>query len=165
MKDKKGQLAGLGLVIITLVIAAFTLVLGLQLLAGFQTVSDDYDATVTNETGCYLNTTGYTLGKVGVRGFNSPRIITAVNNTNASVLASSAYVLSGNVVYNGTSAFIKDCNITYAYKYGQDAYAASNKSIEGNASFADFWSLIVLAVVISIVIGLILYAFSSKKVR
>ncbi len=46
---------------------------------------------------------------------------------------------------------------------GTEAYQGANKTLVGLGTFGDFWSIIVLAIVASIVIGLILYSFSGKK--
>ena len=46
-----------------------------------------------------------------------------------------------------------------------DAYIAANDTIIGLATFADFWEIIVLAVVISVVIGLLLVVFGGGSKR
>ena len=46
-----------------------------------------------------------------------------------------------------------------------DAYVAANDTISGLATFADFWEIIVLAVVISVVIGLLLVVFGGGSKR
>lgn len=48
---------------------------------------------------------------------------------------------------------------------GTDAYVAANKTVVGLGTFGDFWVIIVLAIVASIVIGLILYSFGRKGAR
>ena len=40
-----------------------------------------------------------------------------------------------------------------------EAYAAANKTVVGLGTFADFWEIIVLAIVITVVIGLLLVIF------
>ena len=44
---------------------------------------------------------------------------------------------------------------------GTDAYVSANKTLVGLATFADFWEIIVLAIVITIVIGLLLVVFGG----
>lgn len=46
-----------------------------------------------------------------------------------------------------------------------DAYIAANKTVVGLGTFADFWEIIVLAVVITVVIGLLLLVFGGRKQR
>ena len=48
---------------------------------------------------------------------------------------------------------------------GTEAYDAANKTIVGLGTFADFWEIIVLAIVITVVIGLLLVVFSGKRTR
>jgi len=48
---------------------------------------------------------------------------------------------------------------------GTEAYMAANDTITGLGTFADFWEIIVLAVVITVVIGLLLVVFGGRKVQ
>jgi len=48
---------------------------------------------------------------------------------------------------------------------GSDAYEAANKTLVGLATFADFWEIIVLAIVITVVIGLLLVVFGGRRTR
>lgn len=164
-KDKKGQMNGLALAVMALVVATFVLVLGIQLLAGFQTATDDYQATVVNETG-WMNNTGYRLAKYNTVGFNNPVIVEIRNGSNMLVtVANYSLNQSTYYLYNSTIINYSAVNITYTYYYGQEAYSATNKSIVGNASFADYWQIIVLAVVIGVVIALIIGVMSSRKIK
>ena len=45
------------------------------------------------------------------------------------------------------------------------AYNASNDTLVGLSTFADFWEIIVLAIVITVVIGLLLAVFGGRKAR
>lgn len=45
---------------------------------------------------------------------------------------------------------------------GSEAFTAANKTVVGLGTFADFWSIIVLSVVIAVVIGLLLVVFSAR---
>jgi hypothetical protein len=48
---------------------------------------------------------------------------------------------------------------------GTEAYTAANLTVHGLGTFADFWEIIVLAIVITVVIGLLLVVFGGKKGR
>jgi len=48
---------------------------------------------------------------------------------------------------------------------GTDAYAAANDTLVGLGTFADFWEIIVLAIVITVVIGLLLVVFGGRSKR
>lgn len=162
--NKKGQLEMIVPTILLLVIAAAVLVLGLQLMTGFNNISDSYVANVVNESG-FINSSGYTLSKATVLGFNSPSVSSAVNGTITVVPSANYTVSSVGLVTNTTPVVYSRVNFTYSYSYGQEAYSSSNKSIVGVAQFADFWSLIVLAVVIVIVVGVILGIMSAKRIK
>jgi len=48
---------------------------------------------------------------------------------------------------------------------GTEAYDAANKTVIGLGTFADFWEIIVLAIVITVVIGLLLVIFGGTARR
>lgn len=48
---------------------------------------------------------------------------------------------------------------------GTEAATAANDTIVGLGKFADYWDLIVLAIVISVIISLLLVVFSMRKVQ
>ena len=55
------------------------------------------------------------------------------------------------------------CNATS--KAGCLAYASANDTLAGMGTFADFWEIIVLAIVITVVIGLLLVVFGGRRSR
>ena len=48
---------------------------------------------------------------------------------------------------------------------GSEAYNAANDTLVGLGTFADFWEIIVLAIVITVVIGLLLVVFGGRRAR
>jgi len=46
-----------------------------------------------------------------------------------------------------------------------EAYTAANLTVHGLGTFADFWEIIVLAIVITVVIGLLLVVFGGGRRR
>jgi len=48
---------------------------------------------------------------------------------------------------------------------GTEAYTAANTTLVGLGTFADFWEIIVLAIVITVVIGLLLVVFGGGRTR
>jgi len=45
---------------------------------------------------------------------------------------------------------------------GTDAFVAANDTVIGLATFADFWEIIVIAIVVTVVIGLLLAGFGRR---
>ena len=48
---------------------------------------------------------------------------------------------------------------------GSEAHQAANATLIGLGTFADFWEIIVLAIVITVVIGLLLVVFGGRRGR
>jgi len=48
---------------------------------------------------------------------------------------------------------------------GTEAYSAANETIVGMGTFGDYWDLIVLAIVITVIISLLLVVFSLRRVK
>jgi len=48
---------------------------------------------------------------------------------------------------------------------GTEAYSAANETIVGMGKFADYWDLIVLAIVITVIISLLLVVFSMRRTQ
>jgi len=46
---------------------------------------------------------------------------------------------------------------------GSEAFSAANTTLVGLGTFADFWEIIVLAIVITVVIGLLLVVFGGGR--
>lgn len=58
---------------------------------------------------------------------------------------------------------LRDTSIVSAgTKVNDSAFAGANLTLVGLATFADFWEIIVLAIVISVVIGLLLVVFGGS---
>jgi len=55
--------------------------------------------------------------------------------------------------------------ISEGTKINDTAYTAANTTLVGLGTFADFWEIIVLAVVIGVVIGLLLVVFGGRSQR
>lgn len=169
MKNKKAQLEMLAPAILLVMIAGFVLFFGLQMLNGFGDTMDNYATTITNETG-WLNGTGYNLSAaVAGNGFNSPVIVTVYNISvgvgNLLITSGNYTVTSAGFLTNLTATNWLNTNITYTFKAGQEGYRASTKGVTGLATFGDFWSLIVLAIVITIVVALVLGMMNRSKVN
>ena len=83
-------------------------------------------------------------------------------NLNLIVPAILALVLAASILVFGLiiTEKLRDTATT-----GSEAFTAANKTVVGLGTFADFWSIIVLAVVIAVVVGLLLMVLSSRKVK
>lgn len=159
--------------ILALIFAAIVLVLGLVIT---QSVVDTQDGKVTltviNETltAWAAADTNQTLAKNTTGcGFTSIDVdnVLVYNVTDSVAITSGNYTAyaNGNIINISDEQSIWAWQITYPYSSGGEACIAGNTTIVGLATFADFWEIIVLAVVITIVIGLLLVVFGREGRR
>jgi len=166
--SKRGQLSGLPNSVIVLVIAAIFLVMGVIILGGIQEtdiVAKSLSTSVANET---VTPTGVAVSLNGASACKSVCTLGLINNdTNDIIITAGNYtfVNADCTIVNLTSEFPNAWNVTYSYTSGGEACDSANLTVGGLASFADFWEIIVLAVVITIVIGLLLVVFGGRRVR
>ncbi len=171
ISSKQGQVQTLAPAIIALIFGGIVLILGLvmtQELRDTDIVTQSQSATVTNETVTSVIEAGQNVAQVGHSGANSFASVAVYNSSGGEVLTVANYTLStaGSFsIVTGSEYNNTHLNITYTYLHGGEAYEGSNATLVGLASFADFWEIIVLAVVISVVIGLLLVVFGGRKKR
>ena len=170
--NRKGQLNNLVPAIMALVLAAVILVFGVILTQGLvDTTPGNVGVTVENETFSPVNNvTNTTSGNVNQCGFGGFAVVAASNYTGGVILAGNytTFAANGNII--GTSDMTIGYNnsewlVNYTYAWGDEACTAGNLTIFGLGSFANFWEIIVLAIVIGVVIGLLLVIFGGKRGR
>jgi hypothetical protein len=124
LKDKRGVFG------LTAVQTFFAVILGIALLAyviviimgtlGGTTILPQltYAGSVTNETGAYINTTGYTLTEASTSGFSSP-VLTALYNATAgtAIGLGNATVSAAGVITNTTVTNWNNVSVSYTYNY------------------------------------------------
>lgn len=169
----KGQVSSMGPAIIALVVAGVFLILGLvviQELRDTDIIRKANSGSVANEVLTTVTETGEVVAGASSPGFNSFSVSAITNKTSATAIPSTNYTVSstGRISFtSGDSLGINnsDWNVTYTYRYGDEAYTAGNETIVGLGTFASFWDIIVLAVIITIVIGLLIAAFGGRQNR
>ena len=88
--------------------------------------------SVTNETGAYINSTGYTLDSASLTGFGSPSITLALNATDNSTIGAGNYTLSSaGVLTNATATTYDDVLISYTYTITSDS---DTQAVIGNTT-------------------------------
>lgn len=176
---KKGQVSGLGMSTMFIVIAGVFLILGLVVLQNLRDtdiISKVNSGSVTNDTITAVSTTAKTLTTcASVTGGNNPTITVVANaskgeqETVGEVVAAGNYTVDeycGFAIVSGSEYDGATLNVTYTYYYGDvTTWTDTNETLAGLGNFSDFWEIIVLAVVISLVMGLLLIAFGSRARR
>jgi len=174
MKGKKGQVNTLAPAILALVFAAVVLVFGLVITQELRDTTGGVSVSVTNETLTTVNEDGETVATAGVCRFASFSVTEIYNESGDVVIPSNNYTVSastGTVTYSGGEGGVAfgfnntDWDVTYTYTWGDTACEAANSTVIGLGTFADFWEIIVLAIVITVVIGLLLVIFGGTARR
>lgn len=171
MRGKKGNLQLLTTGVTVLVMGAFVFIMGLIILDNLYISNTVTAGTITNEHLTSVDDAGeYTTSRTAC-GFHGLAITTATNKSEGDAIASGNYSVNsrtglitfvgGDGNYNGTDWTI---NATYTYG-GDEVCEATNETITGMGKLADYYDLIVLAIVIALIISLLLVVFSMRRVK
>jgi len=153
------------------IISVFVMVLVISILAGLtflfvaqlKTQIVDTTAitgvTVTNESGAYVNITGYTLdgaSALQARSFVMTAVWGNVSGTTY-LIPGANYTVSASVVLTNATEY-DDANASYTYKYIGDAgaYTAVNTTETAGASMVNYLALIFLAIIFGAILTIVL---------
>ena len=169
--SKKGQVQSIAPAILALFFAGIVLIFGLvitQSLADIDSIRQSKTGSAINETLTTVSEKGEVVTNAARPGFSSFSVSIVTNATTGVVIPSTNYTTdsTGRVSFvtpGGNVPFFNNTNwnVTYTYTYGGEAYESANSTVAGLGTFGDFWEIIVLAIVISVVIGLLLVVFGT----
>jgi hypothetical protein len=121
--------------------------------------------TVVNETGGYVNQTGYTLVQSTLRDdFANPVITAVINATNNVTLLAGNYTLNGNSLVNASVVKWPNVKVSYTYTYSADT-ASSNATATMVDQFVDFlpWlGIILLVLAAGVVLFFVIRSFAGS---
>ena len=174
---KKGQVSSLAPAILALVFAGIVLVFGIIMSEELRNTQDGAELiTVTSNQTLTITGTG-TSSEItesdycGYTSWNATILInctapTCAGATNETLVEGTDYVVNANGSISNLTYVESGLKASgYTYYYGGEACSTANLTVVGLGSFADFWEIIVLAIVITIVIGLLLVIFGGKTRR
>ena len=166
---KKGQVGLLAPAILALVFAGVVLVFGIVMA---QELRDTQAGTqlmtvATNKTLSITETSiSSEITESNYCGYTSWTPTVVYNGTNTTILTlTTDYTVNANGSLMNVTHVIAPLSVTYTYYYGGEACEAANSTVVGLGTFADFWEIIVLAIVITVVIGLLLVIFGGRQRR
>jgi len=170
---KKGQVGGLAPAILALVFAGVVLVFGIVMTQG---ITDSQDGTQTgtvavNETFTLVPSSIATpahshQGECGYTSWTPTAVYNATNSSNETLVLTTDYTVNAAAgTISNVTYWLTPLKITYTYTWGGEACTAGNATVYGLGTFADFWEIIILAIVITVVIGLLLVIFGGKTRR
>ena len=170
--NRKGQVNVLAPAIIALVFAGIVLVFGIIMAQELRDTQDgNVIATISANETLTLTATSIVspahihAGDCGYTSWNATAVYNDTDLGNQTLVEGTDYTVNAagtltNVTYWETPLFV-----TYTYAWGDEACVGANLTVVGLGSFADFWEIIVLALVITVVIGLLLVIFGGAGTR
>lgn len=158
-KGQAGMQIFLSVIVMIFIVGLLVMVFSLMGAELRDTTYDKGSVSVVNESGAYINSTGYTLQETSnYRNPYSISIDTAYNVSNSSdvtVIPASNYTLSGSTVTNATATTYPNVNLSYSFNYEKDNTATEvmNDTTQGLSNVTDWFPLFI---VISAMVVLIL---------
>ena len=166
-KQKKGiQLNQAFGAVLTLVLVAILVIVAIYMVSSLQTSFPLTSLTTTNETGAYINSTGYQLKNMTLCRASSPAITQILNTTSATVITSGNYTLSATgLVTNATAATYTNVKISYTNQWGDSVCDASASIITQFATYPALVGLVGTIIFLALVIGVLVasFAFGGRR--
>lgn len=174
--SKKGQVSNLAPAILALVFAGIILVFGIimsQNITDTQ-VGSQTKTVSTNETltlyGTGITTEITNSNDCGYETWNATKVLnctapTCATASNQTLIEGVDYFLNANGSLSNLTLIKGGIKVLYTSTWGGESCTAANKTTVGLGKFADFWEIIVLAIVITVVIGLLLVVFGGSRNR
>ncbi len=151
--------------VLTVVLVGVLIVIAIFMFVTLGATFNTTSASVINETGAYINTTGYTLTNATDCNFNSP-VMTAVWNATSPILliASGNYsVSSAGVLTNLTQSDFSTgnfaMNVSYTYLHGGAACDATDELVTQFGTYPVLIGLVGTIIFLGLVIGVLVASF------
>jgi hypothetical protein len=166
IKNKKGiQLNEAFVSILTLVLIAVLVIVALYLFGALgSTFPSSTTYSVANESGGYINTTGYQLSEYATDRTLSNVVV--IDTDDNSTVASNLYTVNGTwYIFNATETTLTQIAISYDYSTGTDsaAYNATNDTVDQFATYPALIGLVGTIIFLGIVIGVLVSSFMPKN--
>jgi len=166
--DKKAQsLGGLygGILVIASIGILLALVLYILSSMGTSFQIKNTAGSVTNESGAYINGSGYTLELAGADDFANPVITLIHNATNGVIITSGNYTVSSvGVLINATATNWASVNVSYTYTYSADTSSseATGTLVTQFVAFLPWLGIILLVLAAGVVLFFIIRSFANR---
>ncbi len=146
--------------VLAVVLIAVLVIIAIFLFEALNTGFINTTTIVANESGAYINETGYTLDTITACNWQSASITSAVNATDGTTILSGNYTLSSTgVLTNASTLNYADVNLAYTYVWGGEACTASDAMITQFATYPALVGLVGTIVFLGLVIGVLVGSF------
>lgn len=166
IQEKKSVLGPVISVFVTLLVVAVMAGLTFIFIAGLKTTtltaSTTTPATIVNESGGFLNLSGYVVANAGQTGFSNFQVLLINNQSNQVTIGTGNYTVEANGRVRGTGLQFNwtNVNITYSFNFvdgsHDEAYGAINGTESAGAGVVSYLPLIFLALIFGVILTLVL---------
>jgi len=170
INNKKGiELSNAFGAVLAVVLVAVLVIIAIFI---FQTLTTGLEATqdivVTNESGGFINGSGYTVDTAGDCNFGSFAVTEAFNATDETAIVAANYTVNADtgVIVNATGEWTtSDAEFNYTYSRGGAACTASEDMITQFATYPALVGLVGTIVFLGLVIGILVasFVFGGKR--
>lgn len=167
MRNSKSQLGNIQGIVISLIVIGLLLGAIFIILDSFIGNLDNTPVTVTNESGAYLNETGYTVDDSSVTGFNSFSITAGWNFTDndGTIIPVANFTVSQNgIITNASEITYANINISYTYQRGESSFVGVNDTITALLTIPELLGLVVLIAMIGVILAVIFNVIPGARV-
>ena len=124
--------------------------------------------SIINETGGYINGTGYTVTNASVCNFGAFAVSTATNTSDGTAIVAANFTTNAltGVISNATDDWVTSgAQFNYSYTWGGEACDASNSMITQFATYPALVGLVGTIVFLGLVIGVLVasFVFGGKR--
>ena len=118
-------------------------------------------ATTVNETGAFINATGYTVDNAGACNFNTFAVTSAFNATDNTTigLGNITAGASTGIITNATATTFDNVLLSYTYNWGGESCVATDEMITQFGTYPALIGLVGTIVFLGLVIGILVTAF------
>ncbi len=148
--------------VLTLVLVAVLVIVAIVIFVSLQdSFAGTSSVTVTNETGGFINTPGYTLNGAANCSFGNPVIVEARNSTSGGIIVAANYTVSSvGIVTNATATTFASVEFDYTYTFGSGACTAAEDLTVEFGTYTSLIGLVGTIIFLGLVIGILVTAFA-----
>ncbi len=159
MEKKKGlQLSQAFGAVLVVVLVAILVIIALVIFGSLGAISSE-SATNLNETGGFINETGYTLDNATACNFANPVISNAGNATTAIILSGNWTISDAGVVTNASIDDWVNVVFNYTYEWGGSTCDAAESMVTQFATYPVLVGLVGTIIFLGLVIGVLVASF------
>lgn len=143
-------------IITILLVVGILLGVSIYVLSTFQAQLPTITETITNETGAFINKTGYTVAQIHHCNWENFAVSQILNVTGSGVVPVGNYtVLANGTINNATTAAWPNVLVSYTYDWGGEACKAVNDTLQAVKQVPVWLPLVVILSIVGVILAIV----------